>query len=387
MDRRSFLLSLGIATLGQGLMGCRRNVPASLQVNLVAHSLPSQLVGKFKSQIEAEADLKVALLSNASELFTSLQKAAVLSDPKSLRGQFDLFQPLLNLIFGSPPTQVYRVSSLGDYWLQTAIAQNLIRPWPTDQLKGWNTLPPQWQRLVKRDRQGQLVDSGADTGQVWGAPYRWGATVIVYRKDKFRDLGWTPTDWADLWRSELKDKLSMLDQPREVIGLTLKKLGHSYNSPNLEAIPTLQTELKALDQQVKVYSSTDYLQPLLTGDIWAAVGWSSDILPLLEEGGNIAAIAPKSGTALWSDLWVLPQNGPEASKVSRQWMEFWWKPDIAKALAEFTNAVSPILGASSPNHPTSKLLQSNQDWLTKSEFLEPLSADTLKQFQTMWKQI
>jgi putative spermidine/putrescine transport system substrate-binding protein len=93
-----------------------------------------------------------------------------------------------------------------------------------------------WQEIVKRDRQGQV----SNTGEVWGAPYRWGTTVIAYRRDKFRELGWTPKDWSDLWRPELRDRISVVDQPREVIGLTLKKLGRSYNTTNLSQVQTLK---------------------------------------------------------------------------------------------------------------------------------------------------
>ena len=50
---------------------------------------------------------------------------------------------------------------------------------------------------------------------------------ITRLKNKFEELGWKPKDWSDLWRTELRDRISLLDQPREVIGLTLKKMGFS----------------------------------------------------------------------------------------------------------------------------------------------------------------
>ncbi len=379
MDRRSFLLSLGTIALSQGLMGCRRN-SVSLQVSLLARSLPSQLVSKFGSNVKASADLKLLLASSASELFTNLQRAA---DPKAAESarQPNFFESIVNRVVGSP-SQFYLLTSLGDYWLQAAIAQNLIRPWAADQIPGWNTLDPQWRRMVKRDRQGQL----ATNGEIWGAPYRWGATVIAFRKDKFRDLGWMPTDWADLWRPELKNKISLLDQPREVIGLTLKKLNHSYNAPNLDSIPTLASELKALDRQAKFYSSSHYLQPLMLEDTWAAVGWSTDILPLLSDEAEIGFVIPQSGTALWSDIWVLPKATPSQEKLFQQWAGFWWQPEIAKAMAQFTDAVSPVRQESVPTAPTAPFLD-RQDWFKKSELLEPISEAAVKQYQSLWQQM
>jgi putative spermidine/putrescine transport system substrate-binding protein len=379
MDRRSFLLSLGTVALSQGLMGCRRNA-SLLQVSLLARSLPPQLVSRFSSSVKSEADLKLSLVSSAEQLFLDLQKGSDPTTKESAR-QPNLIESISNSILGSS-AKPYPLSSLGDYWLQAAIAQDLIRPWAIDQIKGWNTLDPQWQKMVRRDRKGQL----SAQGEIWGAPYRWGATVIAFRKDKFRDLGWTPTDWSDLWRPELKNKISLLNQPREVIGLTLKKLNQSYNAQDLAAIPSLKSELKALHQQAKFYSSSHYLQPLILEDTWAAVGWSTDILPALNDQAEIGFVIPRSGTALWSDVWVWPTAGATDDKLLKQWAEFWWQPDIAKTLSQFTDAVSSVRQDSLPPGTTAQFLTS-QPWFSKSELLEPMTEATTQQYQSLWQQM
>ncbi len=377
MNRRSLLIGLGATTLG--LSGCSRATSA-LKVSLLARALPSQLVSKFRSAAPS-TDVKLSIASSLQELFTDLQQQAV--QPLEVQKP-NLFQQLSQFIFGAPPDTVSHLSMLGDYWLSVAIAQGLIRPLPLEQLQGWKELSPQWQRIVKRDRQGRL----SATGEVWGAPYRWGATVIAYRKDEFRKLGWTPTDWADLWRPELKDKISLLDQPRETIGLTLKKLKKSYNTANLAAVPDLLSNLQALNRQVKLYSSTDYLQPLLRKDTWVAVGWSTDILPLFESEPDIGFAVPQSGTALWSDVWVWPtvvNNG--TAEFDKEWIEFWWKPDIAKDLTQFTDALSPALKELGSGNAVKAALAPNRSWFEQSEFLEPLPAAALNQYQALWRQI
>jgi putative spermidine/putrescine transport system substrate-binding protein len=376
MNRRSLLFGLGAIALG--LSGCRRATSA-LQVSLLARALPSQLVSKFRSAAPG-TDVKLSIAPSLQQLFTGLQQQAVLRPEAQ---QPNLFQRLSQFIFGAPET-ISRVSMLGDYWLSVAIAQELIRPLPLDRLQGWTDLAPQWQRLVKRDRQGRL----SETGEVWGAPYRWGATVIAYRKAEFRKLGWTPTDWGDLWRPELQGKISLLDQPRETIGLTLKKLKRSYNETNLAAVPNLISNLQALDRQVKLYSSTDYLQPLLLKDTWVAVGWSTDILALAESEPDIGFAVPQSGTALWSDVWVWPMEADSSkAKFNQEWIEFWWKPDVAKALTQFTDALSPALKELGSNNATKADLAPNQSWFEQSEFLEPLPAVALNQYQSLWKQM
>ncbi|HEY9827853.1 MAG TPA: hypothetical protein V6D19_20635, partial [Stenomitos sp.] len=187
MDRRSLLIGLGAVTLSQGLTGCRQNPAVSLQIEVLSRSLPSQLVSKFKDSIKANAKLNLALHTSPVELFTALQQRALAGSDKSSRSERAWWPPDFGSLWGGPPPTMSRLASLGDYWLQAAITQKLIQPWSAEQLSGWQNLGPQWQRLVKRDRQGNL----SEKGEIWGAPYRWGATMIAFRKDKFRDLGWT----------------------------------------------------------------------------------------------------------------------------------------------------------------------------------------------------
>lgn len=368
MDRRFFLQTLGAVTLNQVLSACQQNNRDVLEVHFLQKTLPPQLIGKFRSR--SPASLQITLQSSPQAIFSQLEKwhkATQTQPQKSSAASVPSTLP--------PP----RLASLGDYWLTQAIQNNLIQPIEVKKLKRWSALDAQWQQLARRDRNG----NPATTGEIWGAPYRWGATLIAYRPDKFKELGWEPTDWSDLWRPELQGRISLLNQPREVIGLTLKKLKQSYNLDNLEVISELPGELERLDKQVLFYDSTHYLEPLILEDTWAAVGWSSDILPTLAREPDLKAVFPISGTALWADLWVQPQTSqPE---VAHQWINFWWEAAIANNLSEFTTAISPALSQPLTKKSQSQLLVAYPDRYKRSEFLSPLSPTTLEQYQKLWQ--
>ncbi len=383
MDRRSLLKGLGAFAIAQGAWGCSNAQQAALSVHLLRGAIPGQLLNQFKGTLKDQAQLNLVAEPEIAALFKQLQawqqEAKQPADPKN------------------PTHRPATLVSLGDYWLAEAIQQELIQPLP--QLPQWGQLPPRWQALVKRDRQGNL----SPTGQVWGAPYRWGMTVIAYRKDKFKALGWQPTDWTDLWRPELKQRFSLLDQPREVIGLTLKTLQQSYNTENLEAVTDLKKQLIALNQQTKFYSSNAYLQPLLLGDTWAAVGWSNEILALMRRNQEIAAIAPLSGTALWADLWVQERGNQKTeppstqetspqkviqpmSHLARQWIDFWWQPELANQLSRFSSGVSPLVTSAQPTSPAKRLLLADSVF-NRSEFLQPLSPQAIADWRSLWLEI
>lgn len=278
---------------------------------------------------------------------------------------------------------------LGDAWLAEAIAEQWLQPLAIADLDAWQQLPARWQTLVRRDRQGNPDPEG----EIWAAPYNWGSTLIAYRSDKFAELGWEPRDWEDLWRDELRDRLSLLDRPREVVGLTLKKLGASYNTADLDTVPNLASELQALHAQTKFYSSRDYLQPLILGHTWAAVGWSSDILPLVARYNNIEAIVPSSGTALWTDNWVVPAVKTEAlGELERAWMSFYWQPESARLISRFGNGSSPMLYAIAPEDIPAAIQNDplrfpDKALLDRCEFLLPLAQETRSQYRNLINQL
>jgi putative spermidine/putrescine transport system substrate-binding protein len=374
MRRRSFLQGSTILLFGQGLLACSAKNQQTLSVELLKGSIPGQVVDKFQQSLQSKIGLNFVPLEQLQDLYQQLQ--AWRDRPQTTS------QKRWGIPLGSSQKKAADLITLGDYWLKTAIEEKLIQPLEIEKLKQWTVLPQRWQEIVTRNEQG-LLDA---RGKVWGAPYRWGTTVIVYRRDKFTRLGWEPVDWSDLWRPELRDRISALDQPREVIGLVLKKLGQSYNTQKIDSIANLEAELRTLKPQVKFYSSTRYLEPLIMGDTWLAIGWSNDVLPVLGRYPQLQAVVPRSGTALWADLWVKPVTGKKDDLIY-QWIDFCWLPNIANQISLLTKTNSPIptpLQKIDIQASLRKILLDNQEMFAKSEFLLPLPSQVTAQYQSLF---
>jgi putative spermidine/putrescine transport system substrate-binding protein len=399
MKRRSFLTGASTLALAQLVSGCNTQQRAFLNVQLLKGSIPAQLLSEFKKTLNQPVALNFDPEEQLQVLFNRLQIWKQQADEtKPQAEKKDNRRQLPFSRIGGETVAIANLVTLGDYWLEAAIQEKLIQPLNLPKLKGWQQLPPNWRNIVTRDDKGQRNNSG----QVWGAPYRWGTTVIAYNREKLEAQGIEPPrDWSDLWNSKLKGQISLLDQPREVIGLTLKKLGSSYNTRNLNQVPNLKKELLALHQQVKLYSSKYYLQPLVLGDTSVALGWSSEVLPVMQSYREIGAVVPPSGTALWTDVWVQPAGlatqstsgeTDEFASLMQQWIDFCWQPTPAREISLFTPAASPVLlGVSRGQLPKdlqeNRLLLPESSVVNKSEFLEPLPEPVGKQYQALWKEI
>jgi putative spermidine/putrescine transport system substrate-binding protein len=368
MQRRHFLQSAGILALEPLLFGCDGQETANLRIDLLRGTFPGILAGEFRKFVNTDrVDIKAfAQLAEGLELLAKWQGPPVVD--KSWR-----------LPWQSPPdNRPANLISLGDAWLDQAIGKKLLQPLDIGQLPSWKSLADAWRNLGTRD------------GQIWGAPYRWGCTVLIYRRDRLQQNGIAPPiDWVDLWQPKLRKRVVLLNQRQEIIGLTLKRLGHSYHT-DPATVSELLPALRQLHQQTLFYSSDRYVPPLLTGDAWVAVGWSGDVMNLLNRNTDLVMVVPKSGTALWADMWVQPTSAKAAKDAPTvaQWIDFCWQQTPATKISTATNGVSPIfanlttLPPALQNHP---LL--NSAACRQSEFLPTLTSSQQQQYQSLWQQM
>ena len=388
INRRSFLAGAGGVALSNLLMGCSGQGRQTLSLRVLKGSIPPQIVGEYRKHLRQAAivgSLETTIEPQLQSAFDGLQAWARSGQPDTSAVDRFGWVPFIGKRSKPSPDLV----TIGNYWLEKAVQQGLIQPLDPKQLPGWETLPPSWKAMATSASAAKPTEQ-----RLWGAPYRGGSTVIAYRQDIFKEKSLPPpTDWSDLWRSDLRGHISLLDQPREVIGLTLKKLGQSYNTANLETVPTLQAELTALHQQVKLYSSDAYLQPLLLGDTWLAVGWSTDLLPLMQRNRMLAVVVPKSGTALWAELWVRPAAATVAlPSLAADWISFCWRSEIASQLSLISRATSPaVLTTPRANLPIelrqNPVLLPDATAQAASEFLKPLDRATVLQYQALWQRL
>jgi putative spermidine/putrescine transport system substrate-binding protein len=395
MHRRSFLTTLATLALGSGVTSCQESDRQVLRLLALKNSIPANLLGEFTKSIQpANPKVELAAEGQFKEIITQLQEwyQTGTAEAKGLK---------LPLVPAAKSAKyIPNLVSIGDAWLADAIQAKTIQPIAVENLKNWGKLESRWHELARRDDRGNSTANG----QVWGVPYRWGTTVIMYRRDKLVDANIPiPTNWADLWNPKLRQRISLLDRSREVIGLTLKKLGYSYNLPDISQVKNLQADLDKLHQQVRFYSSDNYLQPLIMGDTWVALAWSSDAINLVKTNPDIKAIVPHSGTAMFADLWVQPALSaklapaeklaackPDRLNLTQQWLDYCLQPKVSNQISLLTSSASPLLTSLNPTEilpdvSQNPLMLPAKAILANSEFIYPLSSASKTQYDQQWQ--
>ncbi|UTW09665.1 polyamine ABC transporter substrate-binding protein [Pseudomonas benzenivorans] len=174
-----------------------------------------------------------------------------------------------------------------------------------------------------------------------GVPYFWGTLGILYRSD----LVSTPiTSWLQLFRpaTELQGKIAMLEDGRDIIGASLKALGHSLNSSDTEQLKAAQALLREQKAHVRTYDSIslDEHSPILSGEIVATIIYNGDALMLKEYNPHLRYVVPREGGNLWVDYFTLGGKARDVD-LAYSFLNFINEPPQAARLALFSHYASP----------------------------------------------
>lgn len=178
-------------------------------------------------------------------------------------------------------------------------------------------------------------DLAVDPGNRYTAPYHYGTTGLLVRTDL---VDHPVTHWADLWRPELRGKIALRLQPRELISLALLSLGLNLNSEQPTEVQAAADQLIALKPwflEVEVDSAKAAV-PLLNGQVQVLVGWTIDYQTTHGVNAAVAYVLPEEGLPLWSDNFVIPANCRNRTGAE-QLIDFLLRADISAQIVRERN--------------------------------------------------
>lgn len=384
INRRTLLFGTAGLALSSLLTSCGGTAANALTVSLLEGSVPPEVLKQFRQQASEPVDFQIA-----AQLKTVFQQLQTWQKTAAAATQTDTSSRRFPWTRASPVATPDNLVGLSDYWLTSAIAQDLLAPLEIS-TQTLEKLPVAWQQFVSRDRTGQLI-TGSPAGALWAAPYNVQVLVIVYRQSQFSQA--SPfKSWNDLLQPQLKQRLALPDHPRLVIGLLQKMQSGSFN-PSFESLgqPQLADQLAQpfakLSQQVKTYDSSYSLKALINEDVDATLTWSGDVVLALDRYRDLKVAIPEEGSLLSADLWVRPK-GAEMSAAAQSWIDFCWQSGPATQISIAGKGLSPIFlseAASLPPALNGSLLSAAA--VQKSEPILPLPEAMQAAYIALWKQL
>lgn len=190
-----------------------------------------------------------------------------------------------------------------------------------------------------------LMEVDFDPGRKHSLTWQSGYAGIAWNKEKvpggLRSV-------ADLWKPELKGRITVLDEMRDTVGLLLLQDGVDIaggwgDSEFTRALETLKQQIDS--GQIRQVKGNSYKEDFVSGDAIAGIVWSGDITQLnFENDDRWEFILPEAGGTLWSDNMMVPIASPRKTNAEKL-MNFYYEPEVAAQVAAYVNFISPVLGA------------------------------------------
>jgi spermidine/putrescine-binding protein len=207
----------------------------------------------------------------------------------------------------------YDVIIPSDYTVAIMIGQNLLDPIDTSQIPNFANVDP------------QFTNPSYDPGNKYTVPYQWGSVGIAVNTD---DVTKPITKYADLWDPAFKNALVVLDDEREIIGMTLLTLGYNKNSTDPRELKEAKQKLLELKRNIKVFDSDSPKTELLSGEAVAGVVWNGEAALAHRENPKIIYVIPAEGMGVWIDNLAVPKDPPHKD-AAIAFLNFVLRPDMS----------------------------------------------------------
>jgi spermidine/putrescine-binding protein len=216
----------------------------------------------------------------------------------------------------------YDLALISSHFAEELFHDHELSEFNGGQLANWKCIDKEFRSLFPADRTPYFV------------PYMWSLLGIAYNSSK---LDFIPQSWSQLYSYDpqavpaLRERVGLLPNFRFNFSMSLLSLGHSPNSEDPLELREAQQFLKSRMDKLKVAESPrDMMNLLSDGRVLMAQAFVSDVARL-----NLSRIqfsAPREGTCMRVDVFVIPKAGPPLRKaLAHEFVNYMLQPEIAAA--------------------------------------------------------
>ena len=233
----------------------------------------------------------------------------------------ELFAKLRN---GNPGYDL--IVPTNDY-VERMLEANMLLPIDHANIPNYKNLSPKFQ------------DSSYDPKHQYSIPYMWGTMGIGYRKSAVDENG--INSWKDVLDSDkYSGRIALLSESSTMLRLTMKYLGYSMNSTDINALKKATDLLIKNKKHFKVIAEDNGQDLLLSGEVDIAVEWNGDILQIMEEDEDISYAVPQQGSLVWEDTLCIPKGAKNIDNA-HQFINYILDAKVGADIANFIYYATP----------------------------------------------
>ena len=187
----------------------------------------------------------------------------------------------------------------------------------------------------------KYLTMAADSKMEFSVPYMTAPTCLSYLASKVPN----PVEsWAMLDRTDLKGRITLLDDMREVLGAALKLLGHSLNSTVPAELAAARDVAIRWKKNIAKFENEQYKTGIASGEFVLVQGYAGDLIQASEENEDMRIFIPKEGAAFSCDDLCIPKGAAQAD-LAHAFINYVTGPEVAAENMEWIGYRAPNSGA------------------------------------------
>ena len=216
-------------------------------------------------------------------------------------------------------------------------------------------------------------------------PYTLTLTSIGYLGSRVENF---KPSWTMFERTDLKGRMTLLNDVRETIGAALKSLGYSANTTDDAQLEEAKNVVLRWKKNIAKFENEQYKNGLASGEFLLTHGYSGDLMLVQEENEDIQIAIPEEGSLLSFDDMCILKTAPNPD-LAHEFINFVLEPQNAADLTEFIWYLCP-------NAPSYELLSEDvrsdpilfppDEVIGKLEMIKDLGEDIAK-YTKVWDAI
>ncbi len=271
----------------------------------------------------------------------------------------------------------YDVVCPSDYMIQRMLENDLLAEINFDNIPNIQYIDDTYMETSKQ----------FDPENKYSVPYCWGTVGILYNTKMVED----PVDsWSILWDEKYADSILMQDSVRDAFGITLKYLGYSLNSTDLDELTEARDLLIRQKPLVQAYVIDQVRDKMIGNEAALGVIYSGEAIYSQKENPDLEYVIPKEGSNVWIDSWVIPKNSKNKENAEA-FINFLCRPDIAKMNFDYITYSTPNTAAremiEDPEIRNSEIAFPDADMLKNCETFSYLGDDSTNVYNELWREV
>lgn len=219
----------------------------------------------------------------------------------------------------------YDVVIPSDYMIERMIKEDLLAPINRANI-------PNMEKMSD-----YTMDLNFDKGNVYSVPYMWGTVGIIYNKTM---VNGPITSWNDLWDTQYKKQIFMMNSVRDSMAIALMSLGYDMNSRDMDELKEAEAKLLEQKDLVLAYTGDEIKDKMIAGEAALAIVYSGDASTMIEQNEDLDYVIPTEGTNLWFDNMCILKD-TKNQELAEKFINFMSSKEIAAINRDYINYNTP----------------------------------------------